>query len=95
MCALGTHALCVVQGEEEVMFLDYRKELKVLIDNIAMLVSLHDNTRVCKFRGGIVENMWEPMVNTCNYILTHTYILYPPYHVYSLKESLLLKMSWQ
>ena len=26
------------QGEDEVMFLDFRKELKVLIDNIAILV---------------------------------------------------------
>ncbi len=30
----------VVQGEEEIMFIDYRKQLKVLFDNIAQLVRL-------------------------------------------------------
>ena len=30
----------VLKGEDEVLFLDYRKELKVLIDNIAMLVGV-------------------------------------------------------
>jgi len=28
----------VLQGEEEITFLEYRKELKVLVDNIAALV---------------------------------------------------------
>ena len=30
---------CIIQGEDEVMFLDYRKQLKVLLDNVALLVS--------------------------------------------------------
>ena len=30
-----------MQGEDEVVFLDFRKELKVLIDNIAILVSMY------------------------------------------------------
>ena len=28
-----------MQGEDEVMFLEYRKQLKVLLDNVALLVS--------------------------------------------------------
>ncbi len=31
---------CCAQGEEEIMFIDYRKQLKVLFDNIAQLVRL-------------------------------------------------------
>ena len=30
----------VLQGEEEITFLEYRKELKVLVDNIAALVRM-------------------------------------------------------
>ena len=35
---LMVHKTFIFQGEDEVMFLDFRKELKVLIDNIAILV---------------------------------------------------------
>jgi len=30
----------MMQGEDEVMFMEYRKELKVLFDNITQLVSI-------------------------------------------------------
>ena len=29
---------CIFQGEDEVMFMEYRKEMKILFDNIAQLV---------------------------------------------------------
>ena len=31
-----------MQGEDEIMFLEYRKQLKVLLDNVALLVSHQD-----------------------------------------------------
>jgi len=39
----------MMQGEDEVMFMEYRKELKVLFDNITQLVSVV-SCSVCSIR---------------------------------------------
>ena len=39
MMECNTVILLLIQGEDEVMFMEYRRELKVLFDNITQLVS--------------------------------------------------------
>ena len=38
------------EGEEELMFMDYRKQLKILFANIAQVVKLHPHNEYSRYR---------------------------------------------